>query len=133
MDPKRHKGALVSPTMVEVLEAVRTHVGATLQGLHKKALPHLAEEAVRHALYHLQTQRHVHAVVKTCDGVRHWYLGARPEAKRPAGVVPPRQMDVMHGPLYQPGPPAPTRPGAMDYARYPSNFCGERRPFKGGM
>jgi hypothetical protein len=39
----------------------------------------------------------------------------------PLPVVPPRQLDVMHGPTYRPAPSHVARPGALDAARIASH------------
>lgn len=83
---------------------------------------------------------------KNSDTGALWHVNPNPPAvERPAvkakpapasvwvgPVVQPRQVHVMGAPDYTPKP-ATYRPGALDYARYPSHVCGEVRPFKGGM
>lgn len=36
-------------------------------------------------------------------------------------IVPPRRVDVMHGPTYQPAPAFTARAGALDASRLPSH------------
>lgn len=45
-------------------------------------------------------------------------------------VAPPRQVNVMHGPTYQPGAWAPARAGAAAYRQIPSLMGSRRVPFR---
>lgn len=132
VQPKHPKGTLLSPLKTEVFACVQKHPGAHLKKLCEH-LPHLAPHQVRDALHDLAAQGHVHSVHCSNTGVRRWRLGPKPQAARPEGVVPPRQIDLMRAPVYVPPPQPPARPGAMGYARYPSNFCGQQKPFRGGL
>ena len=52
-----------------------------------------------------------------------WSLGPAVEEEPPivnANVATPRQVDLMHGPVYTPPPPTEPRAGSLDYKRCPS-------------
>lgn len=46
---------------------------------------------------------------------KRWYPGARPAPQGLLGVVPPRRVQVMLGPVYVPPSVPAQRPGAMDF------------------
>lgn len=61
-------------------------------------------------------------------------VSARPvaaEDDQPGTIVPPRRIDVMHGPLYRP-PAMSYREGALDHQACPSITAGRPASFKGG-
>jgi len=68
------------------------------------------------ALLKLRQRRQTHRV-DTPRGT-FWAFGPQPAAELPAvpvGLTPPRQVNVMHGPVYRPGAGPTLRPGALDY------------------
>lgn len=55
-------------------------------------------------------------------------VGEDADDDEPGPIVPPRRVDVMHGPLYRP-PAMSYRDGAMDHAACPSITAGRAVPF----
>jgi len=56
------------------------------------------------------------AIQSTAHGAAHGV-----SAEHRANKVPPRQNDVMHGPVYTPGPPPVQRPGALRFMEIKSH------------
>lgn len=50
---------------------------------------------------------------------------------QPGALVPPRQVNVMHTPVYRPAPSTHYRDGAFDFAACPSLTAGRPTPFTG--
>lgn len=138
------KGTLVSPvrkaivaylrdgerTSGEILQLLLDRNLATNDGLARNPYwlqNHMAK---------LREEKHVDKRINDAQQLV-WFLGAVEAPAQPAAtsnaqaVAAPRQVNVMHGPVYVPPTAAPARAGALDYARMPSLMSGTRVPFRG--
>lgn len=109
------RGELLNPVRRAALEFVRAHPGCTLAQVQAATahLPGGSGANLRSQLNHMATKDLLHF-----SGEREhkrWHPGPRPAPQGLPGVAPPRQVQVMFGPVYVP-PRAPAlRPGAMDF------------------
>jgi hypothetical protein len=113
--PLNAKGDLQNPLKRAALEFVRAHPGCAFRQIDEHVRP-LHTGTPENLYYHL-TKMAGRDLLHTTGARPHvrYYPGARPAPPPLPGVAPPRQVQVMFGPVYVP-PAAPTlRPGALDH------------------
>lgn len=136
--------AAVTPPTLALLACVRQHqpVGTfALFTVFEGAGEH--NDAFRRKLFHLRIAGWLANSGSTYEGI--WSLTAKAtalldqpatppgaEEEEPRPLVPPRQVNVMHGPLYQPVA-VPYRAGAFSHEACPSISLGRAVPFKSGQ
>lgn len=109
------KGSLLHPVRRAALEFVRANPGCTLAQVHGHIRP-LHDDSRENLYYHLARMASCHLLHTT--GARphvRYYPGPRPAPAPLPNVAPPRQVQVMFGPLYVPPPAAALRAGALDF------------------
>lgn len=147
------KGAVTSPTRRAILQHLQMHGECSDEQMHEAFKDFTtwrlsdAHKAPQNTTWLGSHLRHLRAVGhiqrrKTADGQIFWAIGteaksgpaevAEPDDLEPVQVVGPRQVNVMHGPLYVPSTGAPVRPGAMDFRQFPSLMGGRRVDYRSG-
>lgn len=114
--PQRARGEALNPLRRAILEFVRARPSGCTFAQVAAATGHLPGSSgpnLRANLNYLAKKDQLHY-----SGEREhkrWHPGPRPAPQGLPGVAPPRQVQVMFGPVYMP-PRAPAlRPGALDF------------------
>lgn len=109
------RGEIQNPLRRAALEFVRAHPGCTLAQVQAATehLPGGSGPNLRSQLNQLAAKDLLHFSGERFN--KRWYPGARPPPQGLLGVVPPRRVQVMFGPVYVPPSVPAQRPGAMDF------------------
>lgn len=147
-DHRTPKGAVTSPTRRAILQHLQMNGEQSTEQLHE-AFKNFTTWRISAAheppknmgwldghLRHLRSAGHLSRRIDEAVGKVFWKIGSDAVAvqevepdlddERCAETVAPRQVNLMHGPVYAPPVSAPARPGAMDFSKFPS-LMGQRR------
>ena len=147
------KGAITSPTRRAILQHLQMHGERSIEQLNESFKGfttwringrHELPSDMRWLDSHLRHLRAIGHISRRIDdaGQIYWKVGtdvstgpddiSEPEEAHRGEVVAPRQVNLMHGPVYEPKAFVPARPGAMDYSRFPSLMGGRRVDYRSG-
>lgn len=147
------KGAVVSPTRRAILQHLQMHGECAMDALYdafkgfstwRLSATHEPPKGMGWLDGHLRHLRSTGHVTRRVDdaGQVFWSIGtdqsakaddqAEPEEMRASEAAEPRQVNVMHGPVYQPPAFAPARAGALQHTAFKSLMGNRLVAYRGG-